>query len=171
MTEIFIGISKYFQSILLSFTLGFYFINKYISYDLKRIYDAKNKVNLVLILIGLTSILILFIQSYYRHENFDIIFDYHTLKNIILNTRFGIIWLLKLFLLGILFVFINKTKFYDSIIIILLLTLGSNSLTGHAISANISYIAIPLNFIHIIALSTWFGSLPFLFLIYLNLIK
>lgn len=163
MTEIFIGISKYFQSILLSFTLGFYFINKYISYDLKRIYDAKNKVNLVLILIGLTSILILFIQSYYRHENFEIIFDYHTLKNIILNTRFGIIWLLKLFLLGILFVFINKTKFYDSIIIILLLTLGSNSLTGHAISANISYIAIPLNFIHIIALSTWFGSLPFLF--------
>ena len=163
MTEILIGISKYLQCILLSFTLGFYIINKYISCNLKRIHDAKNKVNLALILISLVSILILYIQIYYRYEDFGKVFDYYALKNIILNTRFGLIWLIKFLLLGILFALINKTKFYNAIIIILLVILGSSSLTGHAISANISYIAIPSNFIHIISLSAWFGCLPFLF--------
>ena len=87
MTEILIGISKYLQCILLSFTLGFYIINKYISCNLKRIHDAKNKVNLALILISLVSILILYIQIYYRYEDFGKVFDYYALKNIILNQK------------------------------------------------------------------------------------
>ena len=165
MIELLLSISKFFQSIILTFTLGFYFVNYFIIKNFKYSIILINRISLYLIVLLILSVIIFFVQVYYRYEDINEVLNLSHIIAILFDTRFGEIWLIK-FLIFILLIVLCRIRDINNILIIFLLSLslGLGSLTGHAISSDIIYVSIPVNFIHIVSVSLWVGSLPYLFL-------
>ena len=164
MVEILLSISKFFQSIILTFTLGFYFVNYYIIKKFKYSISIINRITLYLIIVLIISIIIFFLQVYYRYEDINELFNLNYIITILFKTRFGGIWLINFFIFILLIIICRIRNINNFLIIFLLsLSLGLGTLTGHAISSDMVYVTIPVNFIHIVSVSLWVGALPYLF--------
>ena len=71
MIELLLSISKFFQSIILTFTLGFYFVNCFIIKNFKYSIILINRISLYLIVLLILSVIIFFVQVYYRYEDIN----------------------------------------------------------------------------------------------------
>ena len=165
MIEVLLGITKLLQSCILSLILGFYFFNYFIKKQLKSNSRINRYVIIALILTLIVSLFDFFSQSFYRYEDILKTFDINHIKIILFNTRFGNIWLLDVLIIFIILSLIAVNKPNNLLFIFLLsLSLGLGSLTGHSISSENIFISIPSNFLHIVSISLWIGSLPFLYI-------
>ncbi|PLT32005.1 copper resistance CopC/CopD family protein [Bacillus sp. V5-8f] len=77
-----------------------------------------------------------------------------------INTVFGVSWLISLVLSLLGFIILFRSKWLDSVWVILMLT--AKSFNGHAISYGPEWVSIPLTFLHLLFASIWVGGLLYI---------
>ncbi len=165
MIEVLIGSVKFLQQFSLSLLLGIYIINglqQFKKLDFNLFVLCLLTINIIFIPITLQ------VQTFYYFESNSSLLNLEALKTVAYETRYGNIWIIRslllLILVSIIYILKNVKSRNYLIYFFISILIATPSFYGHSSSYDTAYISIPINFLHILSISAWFGSLPFLML-------